>query len=154
MIKRISGFAATAAAAMIITACSSAGGATTTSDTGSGTEGASDAGAVMITSPRDGAEVTEPFPLEFEAGDIGPVESGKDHVHIYAGDDTNYSVVTQESFEVTGLPEGEQTIKIVHAHANHTEFGPTSQITVNVTGGDTSSNTGGDTSDGGGGFDY
>lgn len=139
--------AAVAAAAVLLAGCSGSGDAATTDNGGSKAEG------ITISAPKDGASVSVPFTLEFDAGDIGPTETGKDHVHIFAdGDESDYTVVGENKFEIKGLSEGKHTINITKQHADHSPAGSEAEITVNVTGGDTSSDSG--SSDGDSGYDY
>lgn len=140
--------AAVAAAAVLLAGCSGSGDAATT--TGSGD---SKADGITISAPKDGASVSVPFTLEFDAGDIGPTETGKDHVHIFTdGDESDYTVVGENKFQIKGLSEGKHTINITKQHADHSPTGSEAEITVNVTGGDTSSDSG--SSDGDSGYDY
>jgi hypothetical protein len=160
MRKVIPALAATAALALL-GACGGSGdqAATTTEAGGSGGSGSDDGGAIKIMSPKDGADVTSPVTLKFDAGDIGPTDSGKDHVHIFVdGKETDYTVVTKSPFKVTGLSKGKHTINITKQHADHSPAGPKADITVNVTGGSTSGGDKSDTSDksdsDNGGYDY
>lgn len=137
MRKPVPIFMATAATALIVAACG--GPAETATTTGSGGDSGGDAGKITITSPKDGASVSPPFELRFDAGDIGPTDTGKDHVHIFVDDkETDYTVVTENTFQIEGLSEGEHLIHITKQHADHSPAGAEAEITVNVTGGDTS----------------
>lgn len=116
------------------------------------TEAAEDAGgsgeAITILSPEDGASVEAPFTLKFDAGDIGPEETGKDHVHVFTdGEESDYTVVTENSFRIDGLSEGEHTITVTKQHADHSPTGDEAEITVDVTGGGSSGGDGGGGSD-------
>ncbi|MEQ7124242.1 Ig-like domain-containing protein [Actinopolymorpha sp. B11F2] len=139
-------FAGMAAVAVLVAGCagSDSGTSTTESESAGGGSGSE---ALTITSPEDGAEVTSPFTLEFDAGDIGPEETGKDHVHIFVdGEESDYTVVTENTFEIEGLPAGEHTVTLTKQHADHSPTGDESEITVEVTEGDSSDDTSGDTS--------
>ena len=136
-----------AAAAVLLAACGSNDGTTATTADNSG---GGDAGKVMIMSPKNGASVKEPFTLKFNAGDIGPTDSGKDHVHVFTdGKETDYTVVTQNSFQIKGLSPGEHTINVTKQHADHSPTGAKAEIKVKVTGGSTSGGkkSGGDQKD-------
>jgi hypothetical protein len=141
-------FAAAAATAVLVAGCGSSSGDTSTTESDTASSGGSGGSEqITVTSPEDGAEVTMPLTLKFDAGDIGPEETGKDHVHIFVdGEESDYTVVTENTFEIEGLSEGEHTINITKQHADHSPTGDETEITVDVTGGD----TGGDTSDDGG----
>jgi hypothetical protein len=139
--KRVPVILAVAATAMIVAACGGPGESTTTS---SGGDGGNDAGSITIMSPKDGASVTSPFTLKFDAGDIGPTDSGKDHVHIFVDDEeTDYTVVTENTFQIEGLVEGEHTLHVTKQHADHSPTGAEAEVKVNVTGGDTSGGSSG-----------
>jgi hypothetical protein len=133
-----------AALAALATGCAGANGDTSTTESESGAAGSSGSEALTITSPEDGAEVTSPFTLEFDAGDIGPEETGKDHVHIFVdGEESDYTVVTENTFEIEGLSAGEHTINVTKQHADHSPTGDEAEITVDVTEGDSSGDTSG-----------
>ena len=120
-----------------------------------GNGGDTDAGAagVTIDEPADGAEVAVPFPLEFSTGEaLGPPETGNHHVHVfYDGDQSDYEVVEDTSFEVTGLSPGEHTITVSLRNANHSAAGAEDEITVTVSGEDTTDE---ESEDDRGGYDY
>jgi hypothetical protein len=142
------GWAAAAAVAALLAGCGGSGDAATSTDAGS------EANGITITAPKDGASVAVPFTLEFDAGDIGPTESGKDHVHIFVdGNESDYTVVEENKFQIDGLSEGEHTINITKQHADHSPAGAEAEIKVNVTGGDTSGGSG-SSDEGSGGPDY
>lgn len=95
--------------------------------------------SLKIASPADGASVSEPFTLKFDASvPLGATTTGNDHVHVcFDGescDTGNYKIAYGDSFEVTGLPAGEHTIEASLRHADHSAVGPTTTITVTVTG--------------------
>ena len=110
-------------------------------------------GAVTITAPKDGADVTAPVTVTFTTKtSIGPTDSGKDHVHVFLdGKKDEYTVVTSSPYTIKNIPAGKHVINVTEQHADHSPAGPSTQITVNVTGGGSS---GGDTGGGGGGYDY
>lgn len=118
-----------------------------------GSDGGTDgAGEVRITSPKDGAAVGQPFTLRFDAGDIGPPDSGKDHVHVFVdGDEDDFTVVTTGSFVVKRLSNGEHTITVTKHRADHSPTGAEDEIEVDVTRGGTSDD---DSGDDGGGYGY
>jgi hypothetical protein len=139
--------ATAATLAMLVAGCGGSGDTAATSSAGDSDKG------ITITEPKDGASVNVPFTVEFDAGDIGPTESGKDHVHIFTdGDESDYTVVGENHFEIKGLAKGKHTINITKQHADHSPAGAEAEITVNVTGGDTSGGTG--DSGGDSGYDY
>ena len=106
--------------------------------------------SLAITSPTEGEPVTSPAQLTVQVSgtEIGPTSSGKDHFHVYLGD--NYQVVTSTQSEIE-LPGGEQTIRVVLAQANHEETDVSDSVTVDVTGGGTNENNQGGYKYGGGG---
>lgn len=92
--------------------------------------------SIRVVSPAEGTEVASPVEvrLEAEGVEIGPPESGAMHFHVYLGDTGDYEVVTTTTAEVP-LPQGEQTLRVVLAEANHTETDVSAEVTVNVTSG-------------------
>jgi hypothetical protein len=106
---------------------------------GDGDDADPGATGVTIDEPADGAEVAVPFSLEFSADDgLGPQATGNHHVHVFFdGDESNYEIVEETSFEVTGLSPGEHTITVSLRNADHSAAGAEDEITVTVTGGDT-----------------
>lgn len=159
MRKTVPAFAATAAAALIVAAGCGGSGDDTATTSGGGGGGGMDHGVTII-SPKNGASVNEPFTIKFDAGDIGPTDSGKDHVHIYAdGKESEYTVVTKNHFVIKGLSKGQHTIEVAKQHADHSPTGEEAKIKVTVSGGATGKsgkskkdNGGGDS--GGGGYSY
>jgi hypothetical protein len=115
---------------------------------------------LTITAPSDGADVQLPVTLKFTTSkEIGPEESGKDHVHVVIDGKTNdYTVVTSTTYQIKSLPMGRHVIGVTLQHADHSPAGANAQVTVNVTGGGSSggndggSGTGG--SGGSGGYGY
>lgn len=92
--------------------------------------------SVEITSPREGEAVTVPFDVVFNVSgvEIGDIDAGLDHLHIYVGDD--YEVHTSTGpFTVTSAPGGTQPIRVVVARANHQETADSTEVTVTVSGG-------------------
>jgi hypothetical protein len=105
---------------------------------GSGATGAAGGEPKLtITSPAPGATVQTPFMLTYESSvALGPPESGRDHVHIFADGKTDqYTVVPTTSFQIKDLTPGRHTIGVTLQHADHSPAGASAQITVNVTGG-------------------
>lgn len=97
---------------------------------------------VQILSPANGANVTMPLTVKIKTKEaIGPLDSGKDHVHyVIDGKENQYQVVTSTTHVIQSLPMGQHTIKVSLQHADHSPVGPLVQISVNVTGGNTTSN--------------
>lgn len=135
--------AAAAVTALLGAACGSSGYGGG-SDAGGGAAGGKD---LSITSPSDGAKVQVPFTLQLSPGvPLGAPDTGNDHVHVYYdGDDSNYEVVTSDTFQVTDLSAGDHTITASLRNADHSAAGSDVTIHVTVTGG------GGSGSNGGGG---
>jgi hypothetical protein len=114
--------------------------------------GGGDGGAQLtITSPRDGASVTNPVTLTFTSSEeIGPEDSGKHHVHVSIDGKTNdYTVVTSTSHRLENLPPGRHQLGVTLQHADHSDAGASAKVTVNVTGG---GGGGGGTGNDGGGY--
>jgi hypothetical protein len=111
-------------------ACSSAG-----ASTGSGGM------SLSITSPSDGATVSEPFTVKLDASvPIGDPSTGDHHVHLcFDGgscDDVAGSVIAYtNSAQVTALSPGTHTIEASLRNADHSDAGVSTQITVTVSGG-------------------
>jgi hypothetical protein len=94
---------------------------------------------VSITSPPDGAKVSEPFTLTLSSNQaLGDPSTGDDHVHLCfdgASCDTgSYQIVYGNSAQVDSLSPGQHTIEASLRHADHSAVGPTATITVTVTG--------------------
>ena len=127
-------------------------------DQGSGGQagGGQQGGAPLtITEPKNGASVTVPFTIKYTTSeDLGPTDSGKDHVHVFLdGKKNDYTVVPTNSFEIKNAPAGQHEVDVTLQHADHSPVGPTAKIMVNVTnGGSGGGDTGG--GGGGGGYDY
>jgi Bacterial Ig domain len=95
--------------------------------------------SLKIASPSDGASVSEPFTLKFDASvPLGPLSSGDDHVHVCVDgascDTGNYEIAYGDSYQVTGLPSGMHTIEASLRNADHSAAGATATITVTITG--------------------
>lgn len=107
---------------------------------------------LSIQAPSDGANVKLPITLKFTTSeDIGPTDSGKDHVHVFVDGKTNeYTVVTSTTYQIKSLPMGRHVIGVTLQHADHSPAGASAQVNVNVTGGSSSDSTGG----GNGGYVY
>lgn len=111
--------------------------------------------ALTITEPKNGATVTLPFTVKFTTSEqLGPTDSGKDHVHVFLdGKKNEYTVVPTNSYEIKNAPSGQHEVDVTLQHADHSPVGPTAKIMVNVQGG-SSGGSGGSTGGGGGGYDY
>jgi hypothetical protein len=105
--------------------------------------GADDSGSgggdpsVEIEAPNDGADVDATFTLELSSSvDLGSTDSGAHHVHVFFdGDDSEYEVVTSDTFEVTGLSSGEHEVTASLRNADHSSAGDEATVTVTVAGG-------------------
>lgn len=122
-----------------VTAC-----ADDTAAAGSEGGGGSGGQTVTINEPADGSSVEIPFTLNLDSSvELGPEESGNNHVHVYFdGDDSKYEVVESESVEITdaspaveGLRDGEHELNISLRNADHSPAGFETSIMVNVGGG-------------------
>jgi hypothetical protein len=131
--------------AMLAAACGS--GAT-------GTAGDGGAPKLTITSPANDATVQMPFTLTYESSvQLGPPESGRDHVHVFADGKTDqYTVVPTTSFQIKDLTPGRHTIGVTLQHADHSPAGASAEITVTVASG--GAPTTGPTSGDSGGYGY
>ncbi|MFD6443713.1 hypothetical protein ACFWEJ_01330 [Promicromonospora sp. NPDC060204] len=138
---------------LLLAGCGSGGG----SGGGYGGGGSGDSGdsgggggggmTLEITSPKDGATVETPFTIDLSSSEeLGPTDTGKDHVHVYFdGNDQEYMVVEGDSVEVTDLPAGEHEIDASLRNADHSAAGVETQINVTVgSGGSTGDSTGDD----------
>jgi hypothetical protein len=121
--------------------------------------------SLKITSPADGASVSEPFTVKLDASvPIGDPSTGDHHVHLcFDGascDELASSVIAYStSAQVSGLAPGMHTIEASLRNADHSDAEVSTTITVTITGGDTSgaaTGTGGGSSSGGGpgGYGY
>ncbi|TMK37331.1 MAG: hypothetical protein E6G58_02460 [Actinobacteria bacterium] len=111
---------------------------------GTSTSAGGGAPTLTISSPADGANVSEPFTVKLDASvPLGDPSTGEDHVHLcFDGascDSGGYQLVYSDSAQVQGLSSGQHTIEASLRHADHSAVGPTATITVTVTGGATSS---------------
>jgi Bacterial Ig domain len=94
---------------------------------------------VSITSPADGAKVSEPFTVTLSSNQaLGDPSTGDDHVHLcFDGascHSDSYQLVYSDTAQVQGLSPGQHTIEASLRHADHSAVGPTATITVTVTG--------------------
>lgn len=124
--------------------------------TGSGAaSGGGGAPKVTIQSPAEGASVGSPVTLKFSTSvPIGPVDSGKDHVHVVIdGKSDEYTVVTSTVYQIRNLAPGRHLIGVTLQHADHSPAGAGSQVHVDVTSGGTGGGSGGGTG-GDGGYVY
>lgn len=96
-------------------------------------------GSLTIEEPSDGAEVTVPFTLQVSTdAELGATESGLNHLHVFFdGNESDYDVVTEDTYEISGLSSGEHTITVSLRNADHSAAGVEAEITVTVTGGGT-----------------
>jgi hypothetical protein len=122
-------------------------------DQGSGGQaggGQAGGGPLTITEPKNGATVTLPFTVKYTTSEqLGPTDSGKDHVHVFLdGKKNEYTVVPTNSYEIKNAPAGQHEVDVTLQHADHSPVGPTAKIMVNIQGAGTGG--GGDTGGGGG----
>ena len=127
-----------AAGAVAVTAAA-CGGAPAGAAGNSGSDAVSTSGPhkVTITSPAPSANVSAPLTVKFSTSvPIGPVSSGKDHVHVFVDGKTNeYTVVTSSPYVLKNIPNGKHTIDVTLQHADHSPDGASAQVSVNVTSG-------------------
>jgi hypothetical protein len=120
--------AATFALSLLAAACSNGN----SSSAGGGGD------TLSISSPTDGAGVSQPFTVKVTSNQaLGDPSTGDDHVHLCfdgASCDTEYKLVYGDTFQVDGLTPGQHTIEASLRHADHSAVGPTASITVTVTG--------------------
>ncbi|GAA4497108.1 hypothetical protein GCM10023191_040090 [Actinoallomurus oryzae] len=111
---------------------------------------------LSIQAPSDGANVELPITLKFTTSeDIGPTDSGKDHVHVFVDGKTNeYTVVTSTTYQIKSLPMGRHIIGVTLQHADHSPAGASAQVSVNVTGGSSGGGSSDSTGGGNGGYGY
>jgi hypothetical protein len=135
---------------LLAAGCGSSGGTGGGYGGGGSTDSGGSGGGGMtleITSPTDGATVETPFTVELKSSEeLGPTDTGKDHVHVFFdGDDQEYQVVEGNSVEITDLPAGEHEIDASLRNADHSAAGVETQINVTVgSGGSTDDSTGDD----------
>ena len=93
-----------------------------------------------------------PFTVEFESSEeLGAPETGKHHVHIYFdGNEDEYEVVEDLSYEVPDLESGEHTITASLRNADHSDAGAEAELTVTAEGAGGGDENGGED----GGYDY
>ena len=101
-------------------------------------------GKIAYAGPADGAPPVPPGAVVVDADGRSIVPGLVDcHVHLcFDGascDSGNYQIVYGDSGQVQGLSPGQHTITASLRHADHSAVGPTTTITVTVTGGATSS---------------
>lgn len=140
--------------ALMIAGCGGGGGYSNGGDSGGGGP------TVTIQTPADGDTVDAPFKVIVDSSeDLGPTDSGNDHVHLYFDDNTDsYAVIDSgngEAFEVTadspaldGIDPGEHTLHVSLRNADHSAAGAEDEVTVTI--GDGSG--GGSDNGGGGGY--
>lgn len=123
---------------------------------GQGSGGQQGSPALTITEPKNGATVTLPFTVKYTTSvQLGPTDSGKDHVHVFLdGKKNEYTVVTANSYEIKNAPTGKHEVDVTLQHADHSPVGPTAKIMVNITGSGSGGSTGGSGGTGGGGYSY
>ena len=137
-----------AAALLAAAACGSSG-----SSASNGSAAGSSSPALKIISPAPGASVTSPFTLKISSSKpIGPIDTGKDHVHLFVDGGSSYQVVTSTQTQVKNLSAGKHTILVTLQHADHSPVGPKARITVTVTGGSGATSSSSPTSSGGYGY--
>ena len=124
------------ALALIAAACSSAG-----ASTGGGM-------TLKISSPTDGASVSEPFKVTFDSSvPLGKPTTGDHHVHLcFDGgscDELSQSVIAYgNSVMVSNLSPGMHTIEASLRNADHSDTGVSATISVDVSGGSAGSQAG------------
>jgi hypothetical protein len=96
---------------------------------------------LTIVSPADGDELAMTFEIQVESNvPLGAPETGNHHVHFYFDTDISspdYQIVYGSSATVEpDLTPGQHTIIVSLRNADHSDAGPSQEITVNVTGGD------------------
>jgi hypothetical protein len=127
---------------------------------GGGSDGGSGNPTVTIETPSDGDTINAPFKVVVDSSeDLGPTDSGNDHVHLYFDDnDSAYAVIDSgngEAFEVAadspaldGIDPGEHTLHVSLRNADHSAAGAEDEVTVTIGDGSGGSDNGG----GGGGY--
>jgi hypothetical protein len=141
--RALAGGAVAVLAAGLLAGCGSASG-------GSGSSSGSP--SLSITSPSEGDTVGSSFTVKWDANvELGDPATGRDHVHVFVdGNSNDYTVVGGDSFQVTGLSDGQHTVDVTLQHADHSSAGAEDQVDVNVSG----SGGGSSPSDSGGGYNY
>jgi hypothetical protein len=132
------------ALALVATACSNAGASTGGDMT------------LRIASPSDGATVSEPFKVTFDASvPLGQPTTGDHHVHLcFDGgscDELSQSVIAYgDSVMVSDLSPGMHTIEASLRNADHSDAGVTATVSVDVSGGGQAGSQAGSSSGAGG----
>lgn len=125
--------------ALVAAACSNAG-----ASTGDGT-------TLKISSPANGATVSEPFKVTFDSSvPLGKPTTGDHHVHLcFDGgscDELSQSVIAYgDSVMVSNLSPGMHTIEASLRNADHSDTGVSATISVDVGGGSAGSQAGSST---------
>jgi len=90
--------------------------------------------SLEIDEPMDGTRVQAPFNVGFSSSeDLGTVESGASHVHLWIdGKEDDYVVIEGDSFEIGDISPGEHTITVSLRNSDHSEAGAGDEITVTV----------------------
>ncbi|MEX1046117.1 MAG: hypothetical protein WD757_06525 [Actinomycetota bacterium] len=103
-----------------------------TAGQGSGAGGQSQ---LIITSPTEGQEVSNPVHLVMvvNGAEIGPTDTGKMHIHVYYDDSSEYEVVESTAADLK-VPAGTKQIRVVLADANHNETDVSTSVRVSVAG--------------------
>ena len=119
----------------------------------SGGAGTGDSPSLTITSPSGGDTVGSTFTVEWDANvELGEPDTGRDHVHVFVdGNSSDYTVVGGDSFEISGLSDGEHTVDVTLQHADHSSAGAEDQVDVTVSG---SGGTESPSDSGDGGYNY
>lgn len=125
------------------------------SESSAGSGSGSDSPSLSITSPSEGDTVGSSFTVNWQSNvDLGEPDTGKDHVHVFVdGNSNDYTVVGGDSFEVTGLSDGQHTVDVTLQNADHSPAGAEDQIDVMVSGSGSQSPSD-DSSSGGGSYNY
>jgi hypothetical protein len=157
--KRLLWLAGMVSIALVAAAC---GG-----DGASGSAGGGDSLSLNFSSPADAANVSDPFTVTFDASvALDDPSTGEHHVHLCIDGadcdaESEYALVYGDTFEVSGLSTGEHTIEASLRNADHTDAGPSDEITIVVgdgagtqSGGGSDSGESDSSGDIGGGFDY
>jgi hypothetical protein len=146
--------ALTGGAVAVLAAGLLAGCGNTTASGGSGS--GSDSPSLSITSPSEGDTVGSSFTVKWDSNvELGEPDTGKDHVHVFIdGNSNDYTVVGGDSFQVTGLSDGQHTVDITLQNADHSPAGAEDQVDVMVSGSGGSQSPSDDSSSGGGSYNY
>ena len=125
------------------------------SESSAGSGSGSDSPSLSITSPSEGDTVGSSFTVKWQSNvDLGEPDTGKDHVHVFVdGNSNDYTVVGGDSFEVTGLSDGQHTVDVTLQNADHSPAGAEDQVDVMVSGSGSQSPSD-DSSSGGGSYNY